>query len=411
LFYSLDPNAHYYINFDNTGDGRYDIRYRFEIEDKINRRSRLALGQSGQVTSARDKDLLLRQTYDVVREKYNRRGRLVRETTVGRNLPVAPSNFGPKTMPNYQGLVDQSVKSLRGGGQVFVGQRDDAFFIDLGVTFDLINFRDMTTGNAGGYKDDVAGYAVHSFVLKLPERLITRNGRAVAGPDASNAAVGVWASTERQKLEVSNGRGRGGRGPWVQVNRLGNPLINELFIPISRKDEFNRSRPQNDGKKFGQYALEPELIKAINGLFNLGCKETDRTDIVQALFTGIPGVTQIGNKPAAADTLKLNLGVPPTDPAQASRFGVIGGDNAGLPNGRRLFDDTVDIYLRVACGFLVPEDQGGKKLPLGDGVDVNDKPFLSTFPYAAAPDSGFDSRIKKGQPTHAPTPGSPPLVP
>ncbi len=411
LFYSLDPNARYYVNFDNTGDGRYDIRYRFEVEDKINKRTRLALGASGQVTSVRDKDLLLRQTYDVVREKYNRRGRLVRRRTVARNLPVAPSNFGPKTMPNYQGLVDQSIKPLRGGGQVFVGQRDDAFFIDLGMTFDLINFRDATTGNAGGYKDDVAGYAVHSFALKLPERLLTRNGRGVAGPDASNAAVGVWATTERRRLVVSNGRGRGGRGSWVQVNRLGLPLINELFIPISRKDEFNRSKPQNDGRKFGQYALEPELVKAINALFMLDCKERNRTDIVQALFTGIPGVTQIGNKPVPADTLKLNLGVPPTDPAQASRFGVIGGDNAGLPNGRRLFDDAVDIYLRVACGFLVPENQGGKKLPLGDGVDVNDKPFLSGFPYAAAPDSGFDSRIKKDQPTHVPTPGTPPLVP
>jgi hypothetical protein len=411
LFYSLDPNAHYYINFDNTGDGRYDIRYRFEIDDRIDRQTRLALGQSGQVTSVTDSDLLLRQTYDVVREKYNRRGKLTGRKRVGNNLPVAPSNFGPKTMPNYQALVDQSVRSLRGGGQVFVGQRDDPFFIDLGVTFDLVNFRDATTGNAGGYKDDLAGYAVHSFVLKLPERALTRNGKAVGGPDAKNAAVGVWASTERRKLEVSDGRGRGGRGRFVQVNRLGNPLINELFIPLSRKDEFNRTKPHQDGKRFGQYALEPELLKALNALFNLGIKETDRTDIVQALFTGIPGVTQIGNKPVPADTLKLNLGVPPTAQGQTSRFGVIGGDNAGLPNGRRLFDDTVDIYLRVAGGFLVPADQGGKQLPLGDGVDVNDKPFLSSFPYAAAPDSGFDSRLKKDQPTHDPTPGSPPLVP
>jgi Domain of unknown function (DUF4331) len=411
LFYSLDPNAHYYINIDNTGDGRYDVRYRFEIEDVIDKRTRLALGQSGQVTSVDDPDLLLRQTYDIVRLDY-RNGQLRKKTEVADDLPVAPSNFGPKTMPNYQALVDQSVKSLPGGGQVFVGQRDDAFFIDLGMTFDLINFRKpMDTGNTGGYKDDVAGYAVHSFVLKLPERALTRNGQAVSGPGASNAAVGVWASTERRKLEVTDGRGRGGAGPWVQVNRLGNPLINELFIPISRKDEFNRTQPYQDGPRFGQYALEPELIKAINALFGLGIKETNRTDIVQALFTGIPGVTQIGSNPAAADTLKLNLGVPPTPPNQASRFGVIGGDNAGLPNGRRLFDDTVDIYLRVAGGFLVPEAQGGKKLPLGDGVDVNDKPFLSTFPYAAAPDSGFDSRIKKDQPSHAPTPGTPPLVP
>ena len=411
LFYSLDPNARYYVNFDNTGDGRYDVRYRFEINDKIDKRTRLALGASGPVTSVMDKDLLLRQTYNVVREKYNRRGRLIRKKTIARHLPVTPSIVGPKTMPNYQDLVNGAVRKLDGGGQVFVGQRDDPFFIDLGMTFDLINFRDATTGNAGGFKDDLAGYAVHSFVLKLPERAITRDGKAVAAVDSPNAAVGVWASTERRKLVVSNGRGRGGKGRYVQVNRLGNPLINELFIPISRKDEFNRSKPQNDGKKFGQYALEPELVKAINALFMLDCKETDRTDIVQALFTGIPGVTQIGSKPAAADTLKLNLGVPPTAPAQASRFGVIGGDNGGLPNGRRLFDDTVDIYLRVACGFLIPESQGGKKLPLGDGVDVNDKPFLDTFPYAAAPTSGFDSQLKKQQPTHAPTPGAPPLVP
>jgi hypothetical protein len=445
LFYSLDPNARYYLNFDNTGDGRYDIRYRFEVNDKIDQRTRLALGQSGQVTSVDDPDLLLRQTYDVVRLKYDRHGHLTDSKRVGNNLPVAPSNFGPKTMPNYQALVDQSVRPLDGGGKVFVGQRDDPFFIDLGMTFDLINFRDSTTGNAGGYKDDVAGYSVHSFALELPDSALTQKEnshghkahkghkghkgnkghkghkghkshhghklKGKAGNASASHVVGLWASTERRKLEVTNGRDRGGSGPWVQVNRLGNPLINELFIPISRKDEFNRTQPSEDGKKFGQYALEPELVKAINGLFNLGCPETNRTDIVQALFTGIPGLTQIGSDPAPADTLKLNLDVPPTDPAQVSRFGVIGGDTAGLPNGRRLADDAVDIYLRVACGFLVPADQGGKQLPLGDGVDVNDKPFLSTFPYAAAPTSGFDSQIKKNQPTHAPTSGAPPLVP
>ena len=438
LFYSLDPNARYYLNFDNTGDGRYDIRYRFEVKDKINQQTRLALGQSGQVTSVDDPDLLLRQTYDVTRLKYDRHGKLTDSKRVGHNLPVAPSNFGPKTMPNYQALVDQSIRPLDGDGRVFVGQRDDPFFTDLGMTFDLINFRDSTTGNAGGYKDDVAGYSVHSFALELPDSALERQVNAGShkagkghhkghkkhhkgrhghhrGKKASNGSashvVGVWASTERRKLEVSNGRDRGGAGPWVQVNRLGNPLINELFIPISRKDEFNRTQPSEDGQRFGQYALEPELVKAINALFNLGCPTTNRTDIVQALFTGIPGLTQIGTNPAAADTLKLNLDVPATDPAQASRFGVIGGDTGGLPNGRRLSDDTVDIFLRVACGFLVPANQGGKQLPLGDGVDVNDKPFLSTFPYAAAPTSGFDSQIKKQQPTHAPTSGTPPLVP
>ena len=437
LFYSLDPNARYYLNFDNTGDGVYDIRYRFKFTDIIDKNTRLALGASGQVTSVDDPDLLLRQTYDVIREEY-KRGKLVRTKRVANDLPVAPSNFGPKTMPNYDTLVGQSIGTTSDGGKVFVGQRDDPFFIDLGMTFDLINFRDMTTGNEGGFKDDVAGYAVHSFALELPESALLngvqsgkgkkddaktskrkkgkgkgkrKRSKRNVGPASSTPVVGVWASTERRKLELTNGRGRGGIGPWVQVNRLGNPLINELFIPVSRKDEFNRTKPSGDGQRFGQYALEPELVKAINALFGLGCPTSNRQDIVQALFTGIPGVTQIGSNPAAADTLKLNLSVPPTPPGSVNRFGVIGGDNAGLPNGRRLFDDTVDIYLRVACGFLVPPAQGGKQLPLGDGVDVNDKAFLPSFPYVAGPTSGFDSEIKKDQPTHPPTPGSPPLVP
>ena len=176
LFYSLDPNARYYLNFDNTGDGVYDIRYRFKFTDIIDKKTRLALGASGQVTSVNDPDLLLRQTYDVIREEY-RKGKLVRTKLVSNDLPVAPSNFGPKTMPNYDALVGQSIGTTSDGGKVFVGQRDDPFFIDLGMTFDLINFRDATTGNAGGFKDDLAGYAVHSFALELPESALLNGVR------------------------------------------------------------------------------------------------------------------------------------------------------------------------------------------------------------------------------------------
>jgi Domain of unknown function (DUF4331) len=412
FFYTLDPRARYYLNFDNDGDGRPDIRYRFSVSDIVDTETRLALGQKGQVTSPTDPDLTLRQTYDVVREEFDDHGNRRSANTVASDVPVAPSNFGPKTMPDYASIASQAERSLPDGGRVFVGQRDDPFFIDLGGVFDLINFRAGTgTGNQGGGKDDVAGYAVHSFVLKLPEEQLTRDRQQATGPDDRQGVVGVWASTERRRLQVADGRDRGAVGPWVQVNRLGNPLINELFIPVSRKDEFNRSQPKDDAENFGQFALEPEIVKALNGLFNLGCPETNRTDIVQALFTGIPGLTRIATDAVPADTLKLNFGVPATTPGQENRFGVIGGDNAGLPNGRRLLDDTVDIYERVACGFLVPPDQGGKQLPLGDGVDENDKPFLSSFPYAALPTSGFDSQIKRQLPAHAPTPGSPPLVP
>ena len=241
---------------------------------------------------------------------------------------------------------------------------------------------------------------------------MTRNRRAVGGATASNAVVGVWASTERKRLQVTNvgsGANRAERSSdWVQVSRLGNPLVNELFIPQTLKDKFNRTQPSGDLKNFGKFALNPFLAGALNQLLDLGVKPDNRTDIVQALFTGVPGLTQISKTPAAADTLKLNLGVPPS-PTE-NRFGVIGGDNAGFPNGRRLADDVVDIELRVLGGYLVPADQGGKKLPLGDGVDVNDQPFSATFPYVPSlkNEIGGSPTEDRQEPLHDPTPADAP---
>src|SRR4029453_6551914 len=161
---------------------------------------------------------------------------------------------------------------------------------------------------------------------------------------------------ERRRLQVTDDvRGKGSKGKYVQVSRLGNPLVNEGVIPLGQKDRFNRTQPQNDAKNYGKYVVKPELARLMNVLFDLGVKETDRTDIVTALLTGVPDLTQIGSNPAAAATLKINLGGPPS--ATENRFGVIAGDNAGFPNGRRLGDDVVDIELRVIGGFLLPEDQ------------------------------------------------------
>jgi hypothetical protein len=231
---------------------------------------------------------------------------------------------------------------------------------------------------------------------------VTRDGKAVSGPTAPNAVVGVWSSTERRKFQVTDATSPKGKGNWVQISRLGNPLVNEVVIPLGQKDRFNRTQPQDDAKNYGKYVVKPELAHLMNVLFNLGVQENNRTDIVTALLTGIKGVTQIGSHPAAADTLKVNLGVPPTPVGQQSRFGVLGGDNGGFPNGRRLGDDVTDIELRVIGGFLL-----GKKLPLGDGVDQNDRPFLSSFPYVAPPTAGLDSGPKRFEPGHAPTPGQP----
>jgi len=187
----------------------------------------------------------------------------------------------------------------------------------------------------------------------------------------------------------------------VQVSRLGNPLVNELVIPLGKKDFFNSQQPSNDLKNFGKYVLSPELAKVINILYpGLNVPENDRTDIVQALLTGIPGLTEIAAKAPPTDTLKINLGTPPS--ATPNRFGVLAGDTQGFPNGRRLSDDVTDIALRVVGGFLK-----GNKLPLGDGVDSNDVAFRDTFPYVAAPHAGFDSQLKRSEPTHDPTPAQP----
>jgi Domain of unknown function (DUF4331) len=405
-FYSFDPNARYYLNVDNTGDGVYDVRYRFQFKTRIQNPNSFLYALPG-VSSISDPKLNIQQSYTVYRETY-RNGKLRKSTVVGRNLPTAPNNVGPKTIPDYAAVAAQANRTIKGGGRVFAGQRDDPFFVDLGMTFDAIDFRPNTgTGNQGGGKDDLAGYNVHSIVLQVPEAHVTRDGKSVSGPSASNAVVGVWASTERKRTQVLGGasaaakrRGGSSKGNYVQVSRLGNPLINEVIIPLGQKDRFNRTQPKDDAKNFGKYALNPELAAVMNQLFNLNAPEKDRTDIVQALLTGLPNATQIGSKPAAADTLKVNLGVPPS--ATENRFGAIANDLGGFPNGRRLGDDVVDIELRVVAGFLK-----GNKVPLGDGVDQNDKPFLSSFPYVAPPAAGFDSALKRMEPAHQPTPAQP----
>jgi hypothetical protein len=418
-FYRFDDRASYYLNVDNTGDGKYDIRYRFKFKTKVRNPNSFLYALPG-VKSIDDPKLNLVQTYSVWRERYSN-GHLVSNKRVASGLPTAPNNVGPKTFPNYDAVANQAIKSLPGGGKVFAGQVDDPFFVDLGSTFDAINI-DMpgrpgiATGNQGGGKDDVAGYNVHTIALQVPKADVTRDHNTPAKATDPNAVVGVWASTYRPVLQVtrqspvaSGAASRAARrGQRVsdnhgegQVSRLGNPLVNEVVIPLGQKDKFNATQPSDDLKNFGKYVLSPELAKVINILFpGLNVPENNRTDIVQALLTGIPKLTQIAPDAPPTDTLKINLAVDPNP--KPSRFGVLAGDTQGFPNGRRLADDVVDIEERVIGGFLK-----GNKLPLGDGVDQNDKPFRDTFPYVASPRAGFDSQLKRMEPAHAPVPGDP----
>jgi hypothetical protein len=396
-FYALDPKAAYYVNIDNTGDGRTDLRYEWTFKTTVRNKESFLYALPG-VTSIDDPKLNVVQTYELVRERLNRRGKVTGSRVLGRNLPVAPNNVGPKTIPDYAAVAAEANADLPGGVRSFVGQADDPFFVDLGTAFDAINIR-VGTGNAGGGKDDLAGYNTHAFVLQVPIADVTRDGKPVAAADAANAVVGVWSSTERRRISVTR-KGRAKRSV-VQVSRLGNPLVNEVVIPLGLKDKFNRTSPADDLKNYGKYVVKPELAAVMNVLFpGLNVPEDDRTDIVEALLTGIPGLTQIAPKAPPTDTLKINLGVP-VNPSP-SRFGVLAGDTQGFPNGRRLEDDVTDISLRVVGGFLK-----GNKLPLGDGVDRNDVPFRSSFPYVALPHDGFGSDPKRTEPEHPGTPGDP----
>ena len=415
-FYPLDENARYYVKIDNSGDGYEDVAYRWQFKTRF-RNPNSFLYAAPTVDSINDPDLNLVQTYDLYKETYNSRRRLVSTKRIVKDAPVAPDNVGPKTIPNYAQVEAGATVPVKGGGKTAVIPADDAFFVDLGAIFDGINIDkpgrpNIGLGNQGGGKDDVAGYNTKSFVLQVPESEVTRDAKHVAGMNAKNAVVGVWSTTERKRFSVLS-RGATSKSKkakrshrnhnWVQVSRLGNPLINEVIVPLGKKDKFNATSPADDAKNFGQFALNPEPARILNALFNLGIQEKNRTDIVQALLTGVPGLTQIGSKPAAADTLKLNLGVAPA--ANPNRFGVLAGDTAGFPNGRRLIDDVVDIELRVIAGALLSP---AKNIPLGDGVDRNDKPFRSTFPYVALANDGFNSTLKRTEPQHAPVPQPPP---
>src|SRR4051794_26629343 len=261
-FGKLDPRARYYVKIDNTGDGYEDVAYRWQFKNTF-RNPNSFLYAAPTVDSVNDPDLNFVQTYDLFKETYKNR-HLVRTDKIASDVPVAPDNVDPKTIPSYDKVAAGAIPSLRGGGKTFVGPRDDAFFVDLGAVFDGINIDkpgrpQIGLGNQGGGKDDVSGYNVHSFVLRVPEREVTTDGRSVSGAKASNAVVGVWSTTERRRVSVLghlNGRSNHG-GQWVQVSRLGNPLINEVVIPIGQKDKFNATSPSDDLKNFGRYVLNP----------------------------------------------------------------------------------------------------------------------------------------------------------
>ncbi len=381
-FYPFAENVRYQLNIDNDGDAVRDIVYRFVFKDHYRNRETF-LYNTGPVTSLTDPQLNFRQTYDLIRIDYPGK----RKRTLLNDAPVVPSFVGDASMPDYPSLRAQGVRGFT-GGKAFAGQAEDPFFLDLRI-FDL-----LYGGNLSEVGDDtLAGFGVNAIAIQVPKRALAK------GSDPGrNPIVGMFSTASRRQVRVlskENGS-LSQRGRFVRVSRLGMPLVNEVVIPIERKDAWNSSKPRNDARPrigFARYVLEPEvpeLIKAIYGIAApdlCGDKQPPRcrNDLVQVFATGVPGL----NKPAGvtpSEMLRLNMSIPPCIPggcAKYSRLGVIGGDLAGYPNGRRLADDVVDISLQALEGELV-----GNPNDLGDGVNVNDRAFTPRFPYLGLPVSG-----------------------
>jgi len=369
-YYTFSPTARYDIYIDKNGNGKPDITYQFRFK---NLPSQLFLGNT-------------QQSYTVTKTVANKM------TVVGSGLLTPPDNIGPRSTPNYPALAAQGIHQLGDGTTVFAGQRDDPFFADIGAIFDLVAIRQGTGANGGG-KDFFAGYGVHSIALQIPKADLDNGG---------NHTIGVWAATDRRAAAVAttqvrrrNASAKDDQQGWVQVSRLGNPLINEVLIPTNLKDKWNASSPAND-KQFETYYENPILATVLEQLYpQFGpFQETNRQDLVQLLGTGLKSPMLNYTGPTFADELRLNLSIPPTPFDQINRLGVLGGDLAGYPNGRRLEDDVVDISERAVGGALI-----GHSLPLGDGVDSNDVPNLHVFPYVQMPFSGFDNTKGVNYPT------------
>ena len=388
-FASFDDDASYYINVDNVGDSRKHVRFEFEFHT-TRQNENTFLYNTGPVLSLTDPNLNVRQTWTLTRIDVDSG----QETELGSGQ-VAPYFVGPVSMPDYNALAQSAITTLPGGYKVFVGPRDDPFFVDLAAVFDLLTIR-RPPGNMGKGVDGVGGFNVMSIVLQVPQDKLTKDGLA-PDPARSNHIVGIWDTAERLQTRTINGDGTlSFSGPEVQVSRLGMPLVNEVVIPLGKKDLFNASEPFNDVANFGASVVDPELARLLTALYGISVPPAPRNDIVAVFATGVAGLNQPeGVSPG--EMLRLNMAIPPA--ARPNRFGVLAGDIAGFPNGRRLGDDVVDIELRVVAGVLVDGFNVAPNNQLGDGIDANDAPYLPYFPYVAPPHNPLNHehhRLQRG---------------
>lgn len=399
-FYRFGDDVLYELNLDLDGDAHDDLVYQFRFKTTIANPDTF-LYNTGPVTSLDDPDLNVRQTYTVTQVIDGN------AAVLGSNLPVPPANIGPRSTPDYETSLGaagvQTIGTDFGDIKVFAGPRKDPFFVDLGSIFDLGGLRPFNEAHllklpteAG--VDNVAKYNVHTISVQLPIALVdVYKQHARPGAKVEDTVVGVYSTTYRRSVRVfgRDGSDLAHRGHWVQVSRLGMPLVNEVVVPLGSKDLFNASSPADDAQ-FAPAVLDPELARLIPVLYpGVNVPAAPRNDIASIFLTGIPGLNQPA-KVTPSEMIRLNYAIKPTtvDPNQQNRLGLLGGENDGFPNGRRLVDDVVDIELRALAGatpFTPAFDVAPNNL-LGDGVDRSSVPFMSTFPYVATPLQGYASR-------------------
>jgi hypothetical protein len=399
-FWRFDDNVLYEIMVDNTGDAVEDITYQFRFRTEV-RNPNTFLYNTGVVTGFDDPDLNVRQFMSITRVAGPRRTGAA--TLLAENLPVLPANVGATSIPSYSGSLPTGVQTLTSSDiRAFAGPRDEGFYVDLGATFDLLQLRTLASGR-GEPVDSLAGFNVHTIALEVPITQLTRTGTRPTLVADPNATIGVWSTASRQVVTTRSAGGQVHSGAWVQVSRLGNPLVNEVVIPLSTKDVFNAIEPTSDGAALS-FVTHPMLPPLMSALFGVSTPPTPRNDLVTIFLTGIPGVNQIGTSPRASEMLRLNTAVPPA--VVPHRLGVLGGDLAGFPNGRRVGDDVVDIALQAMAGAtpLTPEFSRAPNNRLGDGIDSNDRDYMRAFPFLTTPNSGRDNVGGPTIPRNSPQP-------
>jgi hypothetical protein len=421
-YFPFDPEIVYKINIDNDQDAEEDIRYEFRFTTEI-RLPNVFTGFVGGIAGIppitaldgpNSAGLSLRQGYTVTRVEVTDGWEISTQLTnsTGQPLFAVPSNVGPLTMPNYATeLAPEGIYTLNTGERVFAGTVDDPFYIDLGATFDSLNFRVPVlsaeqdaddTQNVPPACDDVAGFNVNAIALEVPIEMLTSDGEIHPATDPE-AVIGSYGATARPKTKMYNGPGEPATlsEDLVKIQRMGNALINELIIGTGEKDKFSMSEPADDAQfadgppnSPDNFFLNPLLATLLNVVFGVPVPDVPRVDLLPlVIYTSpiCPGCSPEDAGPIA-DLLRLNTGIDPTPPGAQKRIGFLAGDLAGYPNGRRVFDDVTDISTRVVAGVLAGGtfDDPPNSL-LGDGVNTNDVPYQNMFPYVAFANSGRDS--------------------